>query len=154
LEEAFELMPLLMPTVIVFVGLLLAFITQYISAKILTRLRFQVEKWPPFRNIQLPKSLIWYYLLSMVAMLFPLDKDSVTFLAVFNLFHILQILMIFQGLSFIFFYCYQKNLSKGIPIIISVLCFLLPFVLFFVRIIGIIDLGFNLRNRIKDVKNQ
>jgi uncharacterized protein YybS (DUF2232 family) len=152
LEEAFELVPLLIPTVIVFVGLSLAFITQLVSTTILRRLGFQVEKWPPFRTIQLPKSLIWYYLLSMIAMLFPLEKDSMTFLAVFNLFHVLQLLMVFQGLSFIFFYCYHKNLSKGIPITILVLSFLLPFLLYIVRIIGIIDLGFDLRKRVEQKK--
>ncbi|MBM7662231.1 uncharacterized protein YybS (DUF2232 family) [Bacillus mesophilus] len=152
LQQALEFASLLMPTVIVFVGVFLTFITQLLSSKILSRLGLQVEKWPPFRSIQLPRSLIWYYLIAMVAMMFPLEQDSMMFLAIFNLFHILQLLMILQGLSFIFYYCYHKNLSKGIPITILILSFLLPFLLYLVRLIGIIDLGFNLRSRVESKK--
>jgi uncharacterized protein YybS (DUF2232 family) len=152
LHQAFEFASLLMPTVIVFVGVFLTFITQIISSKILNRLGLKIEKWPPFRSIQLPRSLIWYYLISMVAMMFPLEKESMVFLAIFNLFHILQLLMILQGISFIFYYCYHKNLSKGIPITILILSFLLPVLLYLVRLIGIIDLGFNLRSRVESKK--
>ncbi|WP_246944294.1 YybS family protein [Bacillus pinisoli] len=150
--ETFELVPLLMPTAIVFVGVFLAFITQIISTRILKRLGLKVEKWPPFRSIQLPKSLIWYYLVTMIAMMFPMEQDSMFFLAIFNLFHILQLLMILQGFSFIFYFCYHKNVSKGIPITILILSFLLPPLLYIVRIIGIIDLGFNLRARVESKK--
>ncbi|WP_456277209.1 YybS family protein [Bacillus sp. AK128] len=152
LEEAFELASLLMPTVIVFVGVFLSFITQLISAKILSRLGQKVEKWPPFRSIQLPRSLIWYYLLAMIAMMFKMDQESMLFLAVFNLYHILQLLMILQGLSFIFYFCYHKNLSKGIPITILIISFLIPGLLYIVRLVGIIDLGFNLRSRVESKK--
>jgi uncharacterized protein YybS (DUF2232 family) len=148
LEQALDMAPLMIPTVIVLVSVLLAFITQLISTPVLKRLGFQIEKWPPFRTLRLPRSLIWYYLLVMILMIVPMDQNSTLFLGVFNLFYILQLLMVLQGLSFIFHYCYHKNIAKGIPITILILTLFLPFLLYIVRIIGIIDLGFNIREKI------
>lgn len=152
LKEALNLASLLLPTVIVLLGVILAFISQLIATPILKRIGFNIDKFPPLREVQVPKSLIWYYLISMILMLVPIDKDSFLYLAVINLFYIMQLLMIFQGLSFIFYYCYHKNLSRGIPITIAIVSFLLPFLMYIVRIIGIIDLGFNLRSKIEKKK--
>jgi uncharacterized protein YybS (DUF2232 family) len=148
LEQVLDLAPLMIPTVIVLVSVLLAFVTQFLSTLVLKRLGYNIEKWPPFRELRLPRSIVWYYLLVMVLMIVPIDKESVIYLGVFNLFYILQLLMVLQGLSFIFFYCYHKKLSKGIPITILILTIFLPFLLYIVRIIGIIDLGFNIREKV------
>ncbi|MFZ3590498.1 YybS family protein [Bacillus sp. DJP31] len=152
MEETLQLIPLLLPTIIVLTGIIFALITQIFSTLILKRLGFQIEKWPPIREIQLPKSIIWYYLISMIFMIIPLDKDSFLFLAVLNLHQIMQLLMVLQGISFIFYYCYHKNISKGIPITIAIVSLLFQPLLYIVRIIGIIDLGFNLRNKVEQKK--
>ncbi|MBM6616916.1 YybS family protein [Bacillus suaedaesalsae] len=149
-EEAFELAPLLIPTVLVILATFLAFVTQLISTPILKRFNFKVEKWPPFREIKLPRSIIWYYLIVMILMMTQvIDKESVLYVGVINLFFVLELLMVIQGLSFIFFFSYHKKLSNGIPITILILSLFLPFLLYIVRIIGIIDLGFNIREEVK-----
>ncbi|MFD1734966.1 YybS family protein [Bacillus salitolerans] len=149
ISHMMELGILLIPAVIIFVGIFFAFVTQLIAAPILKRLGLQIDKWPPFRDLQLPKSLLWYYLIAMVLMLVPLDQDSIWFLAIFNLFNILQVFMVLQGFSFLYYFGYQKNISKGIVTVVVILSLLLPFLLYLVRIIGIIDLGFNLRKRVE-----
>lgn len=150
LEEALELAPLLIPTVLVFLSVFLAFITQVISTPILKRLKFKTEKWPPFREIKLPRSIIWYYLIVMILMMSQVvDKESILYIGIINLFFVLELLMVVQGLSFIFFFSYHKKLANGIPITILILSLFLPFLLYIVRIIGIIDLGFNIREEVR-----
>jgi uncharacterized protein YybS (DUF2232 family) len=150
IEQMMELSMLLIPAIIVLAGVIFAFITQLIAAPILKRLGLEIDKWPPFRELQLPKSLLWYYLLSMIFMMVPMDKNSIWFMAIFNLFNILQLFMVLQGLSFVFFFGHKKNISRGILTVVIVLTFLLPFLLYIVRLIGIIDLGFNLRKRFEN----
>jgi uncharacterized protein YybS (DUF2232 family) len=67
--------------------------------------------------------------------------------ALINLSYILQLFMFFQGLSFIFYYFHQRGASKSLPIIIVVVSFVMPILLYIIGILGIIDLGFGLRKR-------
>jgi uncharacterized protein YybS (DUF2232 family) len=60
--------------------------------------------------------------------------------------------MLLQGLSFVAYFTHIKKFPKAFLIIAVILTFLLPFVLYIVRILGIIDLGFNLRKRLEEKK--
>jgi uncharacterized protein YybS (DUF2232 family) len=57
--------------------------------------------------------------------------------------------MIIQGLSLVFYYAHAKRMGKALPIIAVVFAVLIPVVLYIIRILGIIDLGFDLRSRFK-----
>jgi len=61
-------------------------------------------------------------------------------------------LLAFHGLSFVFYISYVKGYPNDVPIVVIVLLFLLPFILYIVRILGIIDLGFDLRKRLGEKK--
>ncbi|KAA0546037.1 DUF2232 domain-containing protein [Bacillus sp. BGMRC 2118] len=150
IEGSLELSIKLLPTVLVIIAFVLAFITQFISIPILKRFKFKVEKWPPFRKLKLPRSIIWYYLIVMVLMMIQIvDKDTFLYVGIINLFVVLELLLVLQGVSFIFFFSHHKKLSNGIPITILILSLFLPFLLYIVRIIGIIDIGFNIRDELK-----
>ncbi|WP_153126914.1 YybS family protein [Peribacillus tepidiphilus] len=103
----------------------------------------------PFREIKLPKSLLWYYLIVIAAsfVLNP-ERTDFTYTVLSNLLFILQFFMLIQGYSFIFFYSHLKRWSKAVPITALFLSFVLPILLYIIRILGIIDLGFNLRERV------
>ncbi|WP_083800962.1 DUF2232 domain-containing protein [Bacillus sp. m3-13] len=64
-----------------------------------------------------------------------------------------MLLMTVQGFSFIFYFCYIKKISKAIPITLVILSFLITPLVYIIRMIGIIDIGFQLRDRIQG-KNQ
>lgn len=137
------------PTAMIITGVILALITQILANRVLKRLKINVPEWEPFRNWKFPKSLLWYYLLVSILVMIGLEEGSLLYIATINLFFVLEIVMAVQGLSFIFFYFNNRGASKGIPIAITIFSFLLPFLLYLIRILGIIDLGFDLRKRLK-----
>lgn len=143
----------LLPVWLAIVALLLAFISQWLSYKVINRLERKQLYFPPFRSLRLPVSLIWIYFFSLIISFFDLDQSGIVYIAVNNVLMLTGILMVLQGFSFIFFYAHAKRMSKALPITSIVLTLFFPiFFLFLVRLLGIIDIGFSLRNRISNVK--
>jgi uncharacterized protein YybS (DUF2232 family) len=149
MKESIDLIEYVLPSALVFTGILTALITQLIASVVLKRLGIKVSEWKPFREWSFPRSLLWYYLIVTIIYMVGVEQGTVTFTIVINLFTALELIMTIQGLSFIFYYSWQKGWSKGIPVAIAVFSFLLPVLLYLVRILGIIDLGFDLRKKVK-----
>jgi uncharacterized protein YybS (DUF2232 family) len=152
-ETMIDMMEVLMPSMFVMASFLIVFLLQLVSFPFLKRFGIKVPSWPPFRELNLPKSILWYYLITMIAALI-MQPEKVTywFWVISNLTFILQMLMVLQGISLVFYITHIKKYPKAVPIIVIVLIFLLPFVLYIVRILGIIDLGFDLRKRLGEKK--
>ncbi|GGN57645.1 MULTISPECIES: YybS family protein [Oceanobacillus] len=143
----------LMPAFIAISAVFLAFLTQWISYKLLNRMYNKKLYFPPFRSLKLPTSIIWLYLIVIIASLISSDPNSIMYVGVQNALIILEMLLVIQGFSFIFFFTHYKKWSKVIPILSIVLTILFPlFLLYFVRILGIIDIGLNLRARLQKNK--
>ncbi|TLS35151.1 YybS family protein [Pseudalkalibacillus caeni] len=141
-----RLIQYLAPTFFVLMGIVLALISQIIATAVLRRFRFQPPEWKPFREWTFPKSFLWYYLGVTILMMAGLEEGSMVYIATINLYYLLQVFIAVQGLAVIFYFSYAKNWPKIVPVILSV--FALIFVSLVV-ILGIIDLGFNLRKRMK-----
>ena len=148
LEEGLELMVHLVPTIFVTIGMISAVITHLLAMPILKRLRFDLAPLKPFRDWKLPQSIVWYYLIVSILLMVNQDTETFYFTAIINLYFILQFFVIMQGFSFIFYYSYVKGWSKAVPISILIGSFLIPILLYLIRILGIIDLGFPLRNKL------
>nr|MDF9460193.1 DUF2232 domain-containing protein [Bacillus pumilus] len=103
-----------------------------------------------FKDMRSPKSMVWYYLLTLLLMLIQTEKGDFLWLVQTSAFQILFILVLIQGFSFIFYYCHEKSISKAVPIFAIVLGVLYPPVGVIVRIIGIADIGFDLREKVKN----
>ncbi|MGE8204793.1 YybS family protein [Heyndrickxia sp. NPDC080065] len=139
----------LLPSLLVVTSFLVAWILISINLPIVKRFKIEVPKWNSFRDLQLPKSVLWYYLITMILTFFMRpEQGSFAYMALVNLNFILQLLMLLQGLSFLFFYSYEKKWSKAIPVLITIFSFLLFPLQYIIRILGIMDLGFNLRQHI------
>lgn len=149
LNELLSIIQTLLPTFLVMAAALVVLLMIMICIPIVRKLGIDVEKAPPFRELSMPKNLLWYYLIVMLITLFvDLEKGTYIYTTIFNLFYILQTLMLIQGISFLFYYSHMKKISIAIPIIGTIFSFLIPILSSFIRILGIIDLGFNLRQRI------
>src|SRR5699024_4859843 len=143
----------LIPVGMAFIAILFAFLTQWVSYKVMNRLENKQLRFPPFRSLRFPAAVIWVYFFALLFTFVELDPNSVFYLAVVNIFTLAGLLMTIQGLSFIFFYADYKKWPKAIPILSVVLTLILPFILLYlVRILGIIDIGFGLRDRIAQSK--
>ena len=143
----------LIPVGVALIAILLAFISQWIGYKVINRLEKKKFSFPPFKDLRLPVSLVWIYFFSLMLMLFDLDQSGIFYHALNNVLVLTGLLMTIQGFSFIFFYAFHKKKSKAIPIVIVIVSLLLPFLLLYlIRVIGIIDIGFRLRDRISKGK--
>lgn len=135
----------LIPVAIAVMALLIAFISQWISYKLMNRIFKQTLFFPPFRFFNLPRMIIWFYIPVLILMIAGINETSHLYLFVMNAHFLFMILMIIQGFSFIFFYAHIKKWSVAVPIIVTVVMFIIPLFMFFVIIIGIIDLGVSLK---------
>ncbi len=146
-EDRLKLIEVLMPSLLLLSSFIIVFFIQLVSMPIIKRFGVNVDGWGKARDVSLPKSFLWYYLITLAAMLLlQPEEGTYWYWALMNLTYILQYVMVFQGLAFIFYFCDKKGFPKALPILAVVLC-LLPSFLYIVRILGIIDLGFDLRNR-------
>ncbi|NRG43866.1 YybS family protein [Bacillus sp. CRN 9] len=149
LETAMKTMETLIPSILVMMSLSTAFIIQLIAFPIVKRFGVEVTKWNSFADLTFPKSILWYYLITIFATLM-MNPEEGTFwyMALLNLSFILQMLMVIQGLSFVFFFSRLKGWPKAAPVIILILTVFMPIFLYIIRILGIIDIGFDLRKRL------
>lgn len=153
-EEQMYLIKDLLPSSIAIVSILLAFLSQWFSYKVINRLDQKQLSFPPFKQFNFPSSLIWIYFFALIISFIDLDPTGGLYLVVYNVLMVTTLLIAIQGYSFIFFYADYKKFHKAIPISIVVISLLLPFLfMFLIRIIGIIDLGFSLKERLSNGKN-
>jgi uncharacterized protein YybS (DUF2232 family) len=148
MEDQLELYKQMVPFGVVAISILLALLNQWVSYKLLNRLEKKELRFPKFRNLRFPTALIWIYLLAVVFSVFQKDPNGNILIAAQNIIMLVGLLLIIQGFSFIFFYVHQKNLSKSIPVIAIILTVLFaPILITFIRLLGIIDIGFGLRDK-------
>ncbi|AVR01002.1 hypothetical protein OBCHQ24_19040 [Oceanobacillus iheyensis] len=148
--QTIDLLVNLLPVILVGGAIVIAFISQWISYKVLNRLDKKELRFPPFRKLRFPGSLIWVYFFALIASFLVSDTTSFFYTGAQNILALTGLLMTLQGFSFIFFYAHHKKMSKAIPIFSVVLTLLFPtLLLFLVRFIGIIDLGFGMRDRLE-----
>ncbi|AST93916.1 MULTISPECIES: YybS family protein [Sutcliffiella] len=148
IEEMTTMFLYLLPSLLVTTSIAFAFISQWLSAFFLRRMKYEVPFFPPFRELVLPKSLLWYYLVVLLFSFMQMEEGSMLHLATLNLMYILMLAMTVQGFSFLFFLAHIKRWAKAIPIIIVITSFLVPPILYIIRMVGIIDIGFELRKRL------
>ncbi|MGE7186344.1 YybS family protein [Peribacillus sp. NPDC006672] len=142
----------LLPSLFVLMSVMMVLVIFLAAHPIVKRFSHKTLKWPHFRDLRLPKSLLWYYLITMLLALFVnTDKNSFVYMAITNLFFILQFFILLQGYSLIFYIAHVKSWAKAIPVLIVVFSLLLPIpiIITAVRFLGIIDLGFPFRETIK-----
>lgn len=148
-QETINMFETLTPSIFVLTAFFAVLLIQMVSFPILRKLGIDVSKRKPFREIALPKSILWYYLGVLLVMMFiDLQVENYLYSVVMNVSFILQFLIMIQGFTFIFFYSFEKKWPKLIPVLTVFFTLMIPLALYLVRILGIIDLGFDLRKRI------
>ncbi|MCO7126080.1 YybS family protein [Sporolactobacillus shoreicorticis] len=139
----------LTPVFIIIAGVFYALIVELISLPILRKLNVEVPHWIPFRNWQVPRSIIWLYLAVLFIVWFGADQATPIYTAALNVDIILRILLAVQGFSLIFYYTYIRKFPLVVPITVTLVTVIFgPWLLQLACILGIIDLGFNIRKKI------
>lgn len=149
IEEQMRAFPDLLPSSIAVTSILIAFVSQWLSYKIMNRAENRQLFFPPFKQLNFPISIIWIYFLALIIMLATMNTTGSLYIATINIMALVTTLIAIQGYSFIFFYADHKKMHKAIPIVVTVVTLLIPFFfMFIIRILGIIDLGFSLKARL------
>ncbi|WP_264083719.1 YybS family protein [Paenibacillus sp. BJ-4] len=133
------------PYVLIVTSFVLAVITHALVRPALSSLDVPVRKMKPAREWRLPRALIWYYLLAIVIEWIAGSSDSSWIQMVsISMLPLIHACFIIQTIGFIYFWTHSRKMSPVIALLLSLV------VLVFqpLRIIGIIDLAFPLREAI------
>src|SRR5690625_1355653 len=150
-KEQMGLVMNLLPLAIVMSSLIHAFISQWLSYKVINRIEQKEFHFPPFRKLTFPTAILWVYLITMLITLTQPDPEGAFFIVVQNIMLLASILILIQGVSFIFYFLYIKKLSPAFSIIgVVLMLFFAPIVFPLVRILSIIDIGFKMRERMSN----
>lgn len=142
-----ETLEITLPALIIMTVFVAVWFHLLVNLPILKRLGTEVPKFPPFAEMKLPKAVLWYYLITLlITLLSDLQPGTMTYLAVANAMVILQMLLFLQGVSFYHFYIKQEGWPKWVTVIVTVFAFPLQQ---FTIIVGIVDLGFDIRGWVK-----
>ncbi|MFD2672187.1 DUF2232 domain-containing protein [Marinicrinis sediminis] len=122
-------------------------VSHTIARRILSRQDIHVAKLPPIEQWRLPRSLVWLYVLVIIAsiMISP-ESDGWMQMVVWNGLPLLMTAFAVQAISFLVFVGRNKRWGKVLPIFAVLLFFVLPQV---VSLIGIFDIAFPIRKRFK-----
>lgn len=152
-DATFDYVLVLIPTMIAVSSLLYGFISQWLAHQIHNRQSKQRILYPPFRRFNLPVIVLFIYFIGSFARWFEMDQNGWLYPIVTNVAELAGILLVLQGFSFFFYFAYQRKLPKVLPILAVVISVLFgPILLYLVRILGIIDVGFRLRERMGSKK--
>jgi uncharacterized protein YybS (DUF2232 family) len=151
--EMIDYIFVLVPTLIAIYSLLYAFVTQWLAQKVHNRQQKEKILYPPFRRFNLPVIVLFIYFIGSFARWFNIDPNGGLYPFVVNITELAGILLIIQGFAFMFYFAYERKLAKVFPILTVIFCILLgPLLLYLVRVLGIIDIGFRLRERLSSKK--
>ena len=140
---------MVLPFIFITYALFIVFINHVLAGLIMRKLGLKVPGLKPLREWMFPKSILIYYLITVIIInINSLYTIYYIKLVVVNLFPLLQLILMIQGVSFVFFYAYYKKMGKTLPVL-SIISLFIPVLSQVIHIIGLVDLGFNLRNKLK-----
>ncbi len=148
-EDVAKQTQLMIPFALVVTSMVMAFITHIIARPILSVMGLNVSKLPPAREWRMPRALIWYYFLALIIEVVSRQNDgSYWKMIAMNLSPLINLGFMIQAIGFFFFLSHTRRWNPVIP-------FLLGAAVFFIgplRIVGIIDLAFPIREAISKSK--
>ena len=147
LQKMFDMVEMVVPATITLGAFFYAFIFISCNLPMLKRFGINVPKFNAFKNMRLPKSVLWYYLIILTINLF-ISPESGTALYVIclNFSLILWMLLCLQGVSLLHFSLDAFGSPKFLKVLAAFMA--IPLYSFFV-LIGILDLGFDIRSIVK-----
>jgi uncharacterized protein YybS (DUF2232 family) len=130
-------------------------VTHGIARRILRRAGHHAHGLPPIQAWRLPKSLIWYYLIALVASFFLMqDTESTIAVILMNLIPLLMVIFAVQALSFLAFVADLKRWGKGAKaamfIALVILYLALPPVPQLLALLGVFDTAMPIRERLSN----
>lgn len=143
----------LIPAFILLAGVVYGFIVQWFGHVAINRVHKVKLSFPPFRELRFPALIIWVYLLALIVTLLQSGDEGTIITAAENIIFIVGALLLIQGFAFLFYLGYEKKIPRFVPVLAIVLTVILPFFfIFIIRLLGIVDIGFDVRKYVSDRK--
>jgi len=147
-EEAlnlmFQNMEMAIPASVTIAVFFFAFLLISINLPILKRFGITVPKFSPFKDLRLPRTILWIYLIVLAVQLFVRPEIGTSlYVVILNFSLVLWVLLTIQGVSFLHFVLDAYRAPKFLKGLATV--FAIP-LYNFVMLIGILDLGFDIRS--------
>lgn len=146
MELFVDLVDVLFTSMILLVSIYLSWVSYMVSRWILQKQGMELPPFLPFRDWKLPRSLIWYNILVIILGFMVEDKAGFGYALYMNMFLLLLLAFWLQGIGFLYFYCYQKNIHRIFPWIAIGFSVFSP-VLYVFSFIGLLDMLFPIRKR-------
>ncbi len=135
----------LIPSGLIIASFTMAIITHAISRPLLESMGYSVPRLKPARDWRLPRSLIWYYLIAVfLEIIARANITGVLAAIVLNFMPLVHLAFTIQTIGFVFFWANHRKWGSFLPFVLSIVVVLIPPL----RIIGILDLAFPLREYI------
>src|SRR5699024_12125508 len=99
-----KLMKEMVPVGIAILSIIMAFIAQWLTYKIVNRVERKQFAFPAFKNLDFPIAVIWIFFLTIILSIMDLDPDGVLFTVVINVDEICVFLLGVHLFFFFFFY--------------------------------------------------
>ena len=146
-NRMFETLEILIPASITITVFFTTFIFISLNLPVLKRLGVNVPKFRSFENMRLPKAVLWYYLIVLSINLFIKPEiGSALYVICLNFSLVLWMLLVIQGLSLIYYILSAYGSPKFLKVLATFMAF--PLYSFFI-LLGILDLGFDIRSFVK-----
>ncbi len=147
IEALLKTVELTIPATITISAFMTAFIIITLNLPVLKRLGLDVPKFAPFQHMRLPRSILWYYMIVLCMNLFMRPESGSTLDIIgLNVSYVLWMLLILQGISFLHYFISKKGMPNAVKWIATLLA--LPLSSFMI-LLGIVDLGFDVRSLVK-----
>ena len=152
LDLTLNMLSAIIPASITISVALLALAIISINLPLLKRFKINVPKFSQFKSMRLPKAVLWYYLIVLTVTIFINPAvGTPLYVIILNFSVILWVLLTLQGVSFIYFVIDEKELPKFLKVLTAF--FSVPFYSV-VLLVGVFDLGFNIRQMIVGKKDK
>ncbi len=149
LDEVRRLLPTMLPMFMCLAMAIIAYVNVKVSQFFLQRLGFDVRPFLPIRYWEMPRGVIYLYILALVMKYWGTTR-SIEWLNIIgmNLNQMAFFFICIQGLAFLFYFLDRRfHISTGLQAVIIALFFVMPVFSYAAFIMGLIDMIANIRKK-------
>ena len=152
-----ETVSLLMPSMIIFFSAIDTFLTYLVVSYLIRRSGGKsLAPLPKFETWRFPKNLFWALaaavIMDIAGKAFP-DERVYTVISA-NLMEVLRAIFMLEGLSLCWYYMSSRGISRAVKVVFSLFSFLFSPLSYILSMVGIFDIWYDLRTRIRGKKNE
>ncbi|MED4160661.1 YybS family protein [Shouchella clausii] len=153
IEEYVQLIESLMTFLLLLMAAVYAFLVYGAATMLFKRVDLPYHKLPKFREWAFPRFFLWFYFSLLLLSFLPFEPGSYMAAVTQTGINLVSVLLIIQGVSLLFVYLQARRLAKGVSVFIIIMVvislLLVPFLLWAMKMIGVLDMVLRIRDRMK-----